>query len=305
MKRTVLALLLAATPALGQEFGGALPPLKFGVPLPAPPDMPAIRSRAVLRRPAPPETARPDAFDDADGFRAALLASGERWLVSTAQGDVLLVVERGYLDGAALDRLAADLQEGVAGVPRVTGRRSRIPGRFTVYVYDQGPLSEADVPGAQPGEKGLMLRFVKEQGEPLFHELTHLLAGYSESQSLGEGIADVVQSRFRPGRASGFKDAGVDPDAKARAAFAAYGAPFLETIGAPGYYRFSAPEVRFDFYYCSWSFAKFLVARAPGMAGFWRVADAGGTDESYRAVYGKDRAALVAEWVTATSRATR
>lgn len=303
----VLALLLLAAPALGNELGGALPPLKFGVPLPILPDMPVVRSRPVLRRPAPPEAANPDRFDRNDEFRRALLApaASDRWLVPTVQGDVMLVVEKGYLTEAELDAFCADVQEGVAGVPRVTGRSSRIRGRFTLYVYDEGPLSEASVPGLARGEKAIMLRFVKEKHDPLFHELTHLLAGYSASQSLGEGIADVVQARFRPGRASAFMAADTDPHAESRRALAAWGPELRRLVGAPGHeISLDERQKRFDFYYASWSFADTLV-RARGMEAFWRVADAGGADAAYRADFGMDRAALVSAWVTATTRATR
>lgn len=290
--RALCWLLATAFPASAYELNGALPALRFAS---APS---AVAGRPVLRRRAPAQEARPDAFDENDGFRRALLApaASERWLVPTVQGDVLLVAEKGYLDAAALDRFCADVQEAVAAIPLVTGRPSLVRGRFTLYVYDEGPMSEADVPGAEPGEKGVMLRFVREKSDPLFHELTHLLAGYSESQSLGEGLADVVQERLRPGRESAFIPAGTDPHAKARAALAAYGPPFFEMIGSPGYYRFGPGDIRFDFYYCSWSFAKFLL-RQGSMADAWAVADAGGDDEAYRRVYGRGRAELVAAWM--------
>ena len=209
---------------------------------------------AVVRRLAPDEEAAPSGGDaEISAFRRALLdqARSERWLVNTIQGEVLLVVEKGYVDAATLDRFCADLQEAVAGVPRITGRASRVRGRFTVYVYDRGPISRSGVRGVAAGERGLMLRFVKEGRDPLFHELTHLLAGTSGSQSLGEGIADIVQSRARPGRASAFMRAGTDPDRNAAAALAKYGEPFRAMIGAPGYpIRITNDESRYDFYYC-------------------------------------------------------
>lgn len=306
MKSAALALLMIASPALSGEFDAALPGFKFGLPGAMLAELPPVQGRAVSpRRPAPPEAAAPDEFDSNDEFRADLLrpANSDRFLVNTVQGEVMLVVQKGYLDLAALDRLTSDIVEAVAGVPRVTGRASRIRGRFTIYVYDDGPLSEADVPGVAPGEKGLMLRFVKEQSDPLFHELTHLLAGYSDSQSLGEGIADVVQSRFRPGRASAFMDAGIDPHREARRALAApYGAEVRALIGAPGHeIRLDARQKRFDFYYCSWSFAEHLLTRGT-MADFWRVADAGGAEDAYRRVYGRSRAALVADWAAGLAR---
>jgi hypothetical protein len=253
--------------------------------------------RPSLRVFAPVELSEPDKFDSNDGFRRNLLdpANSDRWLVPTAQGGILLVVEKGYLDAAALDRLCADLREAVEAVPRLTGRAPRLRGRFTVYIYAEGPMSEADVPGARPGEKGLMLRFVKEGADPLFHEMTHLLAGHGGSQSLNEGIADWIQSRLRPGRSSSFMPAGINPHEKAREALAAYPPAFRETIGAPGYYRWSGETIRFDFYYCSWSFTDFLL-RQGDMARFWAVLESDGKPEAYLAAYGRTYDALRADW---------
>lgn len=264
-----------------------------------------IAERPVVRRPAPAEEAvAAGGTAEIAVFRRTLLdpARSDRWLVSTIQGDVLLVVEKGYLDEAALDRFCTDLQEGVASVPRVTGRVSRIRGRFTVYVYDRGPISQTGVRGVAAGERGLLLRFVREGRDPLFHELTHLLAGSSGSQSLGEGIADVVQSRLRPGRASAFMRAGTNPDRNAALALAKYGDDFRAVIGAPGNsVPIAAEQTRYDFYYCSWSFANFLLARG-SMADFWTVADAGGADAAYQRVYGLTRPELVRDWVAETIR---
>ncbi len=285
---------LARARALGQAGGAAFPD-----PVPAPT---AVR---VLRLPASPEAAAPDAFDSNDDFRRGLLDPGraDRWFVPTELGGILLVVEKGYLTDARLDALCADLQEAVSAVPRLTGRAPRLRARFTVYVYDQGPLSEADVPGLRPGEKGLMLRFVKDDAEPLFHEITHMLAGYSDSQSLGEGIADWVQDALRPGRAHAFVPAGTDPDAMARAALARRPPDFAKTIGAPGYwFQGSNRDIRFDFYYCSWSFARFLMKKGDARA-FWSVADAGGKPDAYRRAYGRGYDALIAEWKTAVGAA--
>jgi len=287
MRNTILVALLglAAGPAMAQQE--ALSSDRISIPV----------GRPVLRHFAPAERSEPDNFDSNDGFRRKLLepANSDRWLIPTAQGGILLVVEKGYLDAAGLDRVAADLQEAVEAVPRLTGRTPRVRERFTVYVYDEGPMSEADVPGSRPGEKGLMLRFVKEKADPLFHEMTHLLAGHGGSQSLNEGIADWVQSRMRPGRSTAFMPAGVDPHAKARAALAAYPPAFLETIGSPGFYRWSGAEIRFDFYYCSWSFADFLL-RQGDMPRFWSVLEAEGKPEAYIAAYGRSYGALVSEW---------
>ena len=144
-----------------------------------------------------------------------------------------------------------------------------------------------------------MLRFVKDKADPLFHEMTHLLAGHGGSQSLNEGIADWVQSRLRPGRSTAFMPAGVDPHAKAREALAAYPPAFREAIGAPGYHRWSGAEIRFDFYYCSWSFADFLL-RQGDMPRFWSVLEAEGKPEAYLAAYGRSHDALVSEWAAET-----
>jgi hypothetical protein len=262
-----------------------------------------------LRRPAAPEEAAPAGGGDAElaAFRRTLLdpMRADRWLVPTIQGDVLVVVEKGYLDEAALDRFCAELQEGVAAVPSVTGRASHVRGRFTVYVYDRGPISQTGVRGVAAGERGLLLRFVKERRDPLFHELTHLLAGSSRSQSLSEGIAEVVQARLRPGRANAFIRAGADPDRNAAAALANYGEEFRAGIGAPGNpMPLTAEPMRYDFYYCSWSFAQFLLARG-SMADFWALADAGGNDAAYQRLYGRPRAELVREWAEEVMRPRR
>jgi hypothetical protein len=138
---------------------------------------------------------------------------------------------------------------------------------------------------------------VKENQEPLFHEMTHLLAGYSDSQSLGEGIAEWVQDRIRPGKANGFIDAGANPDALSKAALGKWPAAFRTTIGAPGYwFQGSNKDIRFDFYYCSWSFTGYLLRRAD-MKTFWTVADAGGRPQAYRRAYGVSYDALVAGWL--------
>lgn len=261
-------------------------------------------SGTVLRFPAPPEAAAPDKDDDNDDFRRALLdpKRSDRWIVPTELGGIMLVVEKGYLGDARLDRLCADLQEAVSAIPRLTGRPALIRERFTVYVYDDGPISEADVPGMRHGERGLMLRFVKDDEEPLFHELTHLLAGYSDSQSLGEGIAEWVQEVERPGRANAFIPAHTNPDAMAKAALAKWPAAFGTTIGAPGYwFQGSNRDIRFDFYYCSWSFAAFLMRQGDAKA-FWSVADAGGKPEAYVKAYAKTYDALYAAWVSEVNR---
>lgn len=264
----------------------------------------AAPAAPVLRLPASPEIAAPDKDDENDDFRRALLdpKRSDRWLVPTELGGIMLVVEKGYLGDARLDQLCADLQEAVAAIPRLTDRPPLIGARFTVYIYDDGPMSEADVPGMMPGERGLMLRFVKENEEPLFHEITHLLAGYSDSQSLGEGIADWVQETQRPGRAHAFVPANTNPDVVAKAALATWPASFRATIGAPGYQHMYG-EMRMDFYYCSWSFAFFLMRHGSAKA-FWSVADAGGKPEAYAAAYGTSYEALISAWISEVNRST-
>lgn len=289
----LLALLLASSPAGAQLW----PPVEpVWVPIP--------QAKLVLRAPAAPETAAPDAFDSNDAFRAGLLATGDRWTVPVASGTVLMVVEKGYLDAKQLDRVAADLREAAVEIPRLTGRAPKIRGRFTVYLYDKGPIAEADVPGARPGERGIMLPFAKTEEEPLFHEATHLLAGYSDSQSLGEGVADWVQEKLRPGRARAFVPANTNPHVRAKAAVARRPAAFLTTIGAPGYwFKMSGRDIRLDFYYCSWSFADFLL-RQGDMKAFWSVADAKGEPAAYLKAYGRTYDGLIAAWLSEVNRST-
>jgi hypothetical protein len=262
-------------------------------------------SRPVLREPAPPETARPDSFDDDnDDFRRALLdpSRSDRWLVPTSLGGVLLVVQKGYIDDIRLDSLASDLQEAVAKIPALTGREPRVRKRFTVYVYNDGPPSAANIPGAQPGEKGLMLAFVKEGEDPLFHELTHLLAGRGGSTSLNEGVAEWVQDRLRPGRANAFVPAGADPDALCKAALAKWPSAFRSTIGAPGdWFKGPRRAIVFDYYYCSWSFVGSLLRRKD-MKALWRVIDAGGAPKAYRSAYDATYDRLFADWVDGLNR---
>lgn len=252
--------------------------------------------------PAPPEAANPDAFDGNDEFRRNLLDGKTSDLYRVeALGGILLVVQKGYLDAGELARLCSDLSEATREVPRVTRRSPLARTRFTVYVYPGGPVSEAHVPGAQPGETGVMLKFVKEDRAPLFHELTHLLAGYSNSQSLAEGVADYVQRELRPGKANGFMPADADADSRSRAALASYPHAFAEAVGAPGHQSWTDPQVRFDFYYASLSFVDFLL-RQGDMKRLWSVIDAGGAPAAYEQSYRRSRAALVAEWKAALLR---
>lgn len=290
-----LSFLLSSVPAAAADI----------FPLPELPPVASPLGKAIVRAPAAPETAKPDVNNDGnDAHRLQLLTQGDRWTVPTSSGGILLVVEKGYLNDAQLDRVAADLQEASVEIPRLTGRPSLIRGRFTVYVYDRGPMSEADVPGAQPGEKGLMLRLIKEEKDPLFHEMTHLLAGYSKSQSMAEGIADWVQDKLRPGRAHAFVPANTNPHVIAKAAVARWSPDFLTTIGAPGFwFGLSGRAIRLDFYYCSWSFADFLL-RQGDMKAFWSVADEGGKPEAYLKAYGRTYDDLIKAWLSEVNRST-
>jgi hypothetical protein len=252
---------------------------------------------AVLRVPAPYEEAVPDASFEYEDFRQSLAgrARSDRWLVPCGSLSVLLVVEKGYLDGAGLDRLASEVQEAVSGIPEFTRRPPRIQGRFALFVSEGSPPSNAGGPGIRKGEKGVFLKFYKEDRSPLFHELTHLLAGSSHSQSLSDGMADCVQDRFRPGKANAFTPAGTDPDEKAREALEPDPSWLLSTVGSPGFPAWTGEEAREGFYYCSWSFVRFLIRRG-GMAAAWSLLDAGGAEEAYVRAFGKGRDRLVGEW---------
>lgn len=265
-----------------------------------------VPGRAVTLVPLAPETPHPDHFPRDDAFRAKLLAPGRSdwYLVQAAAGDVLLVVQKGYLTQPQLAALASEVVDADAAVPRWGGRRL-IKGRYTLYVYDDTldgavtPISEADVPGAQHGERGVELRFVKDGTAPLFHELTHLLVGGDgDSQSLSEGLADTCEDHFRPGHAHAFVLANSDPDALCRAALAKYRRPFFEAVGAPGYSSWSGQMVRFDFYYCSWSFTRWLAAQGTP-AKVAAVLDAGATDAAYQAQFGAPLSSLRERWAKA------
>jgi hypothetical protein len=257
-----------------------------------------VASTPVRFKTAAPEKSKPDAFDGNDPFRKKLLAPGhcDWYTVPSSMGDILLLVEKGYLTSAQIGALASEIQDAVTSIPAYAARPSQIKGRLTIYVYDQGPISEADVPGPQPGERALMLRFVKEGKDPLFHELTHMIVGYGDSQSLSEGIAEVFQEHFRPGRPNAFVPANCNPDPLAKDAVAQYPTPFYEAIGAPEMNSWSGPQIRFDFYFASWSFVRYLIS-LKDLKTFLPVMDAGGNPASYQAAYGKDLATLRADWL--------
>lgn len=299
-----LPLCLGAVAGVLEPVGPTLPPFLLNLqdapgqePLPAP-------GKPLPYMPVAPEPAAPDACDIHDAFRRDLLdgRNSEHYLVKSSSAEILLVVQKGYLDAAALKRFSSDLLEAAAEIPKLAGRVSKIKGRFTVYAYDQTflekdtPISQADVPRAKPGERGVMLRFAKEDRAPVFHELTHLLVGHSSSQSLAEGLADYVEERLRPGKARSFVPAKTDPHREARAAIRRYPPRFLETIGAPGRHSWSAPEVRFSFYYASWSFADHLI-RLKGLKTFLAVMDSGGEERAYLKTYGKGLEELRRDWV--------
>ncbi len=253
--------------------------------------------KPLLYQPVARETqaAGPE-FDEHDALRARLIKQGDWYSVPSAAQPVLLIVQKDYLDAAALKRFVSDVVEAVAGVPEYTGRKPpKYRGRIVFYVYDSGPMSEADVPGVRKDERGVMMRFVKEDEAPVFHELAHLLAGYSDSQSLAEGFAEEVESHFRPGKAHAFTPADADPDALAKASVARYPKPYFEAIGAPGYSNWSGEEIRHEYYFASWSFARWLI-RCKDMKAFLRVLDGGGKDDAYASAYGEGLAALRADW---------
>ena len=249
-----------------------------------------------LCRPAAREASRPDAFDGADFFRARLLEEGQSYLLPGAPA-AFIVAEPGYLDSDSLGRFCAELARGLTAIPLLLGRSAALGERVTVYVYGSGPdapISQALVPGARAGEKGVMLRYVREDRAPLFHELNHLLAGLPGSASLSEGFADFVQARLAPGKASAFTPAGTDPHARARQALLAH-PRLLVGMGAPGAGRWSSPEEREAFYFASWSYVDFLIARG-GMPAFLQVFDGGGSDASCRRAFGQSCRKLRADW---------
>ncbi|HVC08704.1 MAG TPA: hypothetical protein VNH15_02045 [Elusimicrobiota bacterium] len=294
----VFSLLAAPLGARAKEQPSALESLRRlapgqARPLPAPPT-----KAAPSYRPIAPVAANPDSYDDNDAFRRQMLAPGhsDEYLVRTDLGGILLVVEKGYLDARQTAGLVFELQQAVYEVPRLTGRPPLVRKRFTVYVYDRGPISESGVPGALPGETGIMLAWVKEGNAPIFHEMTHLLAGYGRSQSLAEGVACAVQGRLRPGVAAApFMVAHADPDKEARRILAQDPPGLVEGLGEPGHYSFSSQRIRVDFYWASWSFVDFLL-RQDGMAKLWTLIDAGGTPAAYQKIYGTSYASLFADW---------
>lgn len=297
-----LALILLSAPAraqdpapLGKAYSDAQTSLQTRDA-----DKTPVASTPVRFKPVTPEKSKPDAFDGNDKFRKGLLAPGHSdwYTVPSSMGDILLLVEKGYLTSAQIGALASEIQDAVTSIPAYAARPSRIKGRLTIYVYDQGPISEADVPGPQPGERALMLRFVKEDKDPLFHELTHMIVGYGDSQSLSEGIAEVFQDHLRPGRPNAFVPANCDPDPLAKAAVAQYPTPFFEAIGAPEMNSWSGAQIRFDFYFASWSFVRYLIS-LKDLKTFLPVMDAGGSPASYQAAYGKDLPTLRAAWLAA------
>lgn len=257
-----------------------------------------VPGKPVVYQPAAREAYSVVAYDRWDGLRERLAKRGEWYSLPSAAQPVLLLVEKGYLDEAALTRFAKDVVEAVAGVPECTGRKPpKFAGRLVIYVYDGGPASETDVPGVAKGDMGIMLRFVKEDEAPVFHELTHALAGYSHaSPSLSEGLAEEVESHFRPGKAHSFTPADADPDRLAKTALGRESAAFLATVGAPNDGKpFESPQAKHDYYFSSWSFVRFLAARK-GLGAVFKVMDAGGDDKSYRDAFGGDAASLRADW---------
>jgi hypothetical protein len=236
--------------------------------------------------------------DSIDEFRDRLLREGDHYALRCGPPPALLVVQKGYLTREQLGAFAVDLNEGIAGIPALVGR---VPprARFTMYLFGNlpdAPISRQNDLGERPGERAIFLRWVKEGIAPLFHELTHLLVpGADESDSLGEGFADWVQARFRPGKEFGFTPAGANPHELARKAIDRYPRAFYETIGAKETPGWSSSEVRQAFYHASWSFADYLIA-LKGLPAFLTVYDASGSEASYLKAYGRTLSALREDW---------
>ncbi|HVA67614.1 MAG TPA: hypothetical protein VNK24_11955 [Elusimicrobiota bacterium] len=277
----VFSLLAAALGARAEEQPSALQYLRRIAPRQAL-ALPAAPKAALSYRQIPPAAANPDSYNDNDAFRRKMLAPGnsDEYLVRTDLGGILLVVQKGYLEARQTAGLVSELQQAVRDVPLLTGRPPLVRKRFTVYVYDDGPISEAGVPGALPGETGLMLAWVKEGNAPIFHEMTHLLAGYTANRS--------PWPRASP---APFMVADADPDKAAKRILAQDPPMLVEGLGGPGYYNFSSQRIRVD----SWSFVDFLL-RQGGMAKLWTLIDAGGTPAAYRKIYKTPYAALFADW---------
>lgn len=257
---------------------------------------PAASTAAPALQPILALPVNPDSYDDNDAFRKHLLdGSVSDWYSLSGGAGMIVVVQKGYLSQDQLARLGRDLDEARTRIPALLGRPAAYAGRLTIYVYDDGPMSEADVPGAFAGEKGLMLRFVREDTAPLFHEMTHIYAGDTKSQSLCEGIAQWVQGVIRPGKANGFQPANADPDALAKAGIAQYPRPFYDAIGAPEWNSWSGQEVRMAFYYASWSFTGYLIRRG-GMPAFLSVMDGNAEPQAYLRAYGETLETLRQQW---------
>lgn len=264
---------------------------------------PPAPGKPLVLLPIVAETPNPDSFRRDDAFRAALMAPGKAdWYeILAGARRVLLIVQKGYLTNDRIFALAEEVLAADAALPKWGGRRL-ITGRWTLYVYDhvfegkETPFSEADVPGAQKGERGIELKFAKEGTAPLQHEMAHLLlGGDAESQSLSEGLADAAHDFLKPGHEHSFVPANANPEALCKAALAKYPAAFAETIGAPGYHSWSGQKIRQDFYHCSWSFARFLLKKGEPWQAL-AVLDRNAADCAYRKQYGAPLASLRAAW---------
>ncbi len=238
----------------------------------------------------------PDIFK----FQQQLIQTGQFYVLDTKNSHgALLVVERNYLEPLELERIAGDIAEALDEVPKFIGRPFVTNKRITLYIYDSGPMSQAAHFGVE-FSWGILLRFVKEDLAPTFHEVTHLTQTDWQtegSQSLDEGFADFVQEHFRPGKAHDFHPANANPDLLAKSALQTYGQQdFLNSIGVPGWTEFKIKDERFSFYFTSWSFVKYLVNQY-GISTFLEVQDAAGSPMVYSSALGNTFENIRNAWV--------
>ena len=254
--------------------------------------------------------AAPARYDNADPFRRNLLEHGDIFHLDVpGTGGARLAVEHGYLNSRELKRIAADIAEALVEVPRQVGRGFITPHRITVYLYQinaDRPSSYTAKIGVSKDEWGIMLVFAKDDEAPTFHEFTHMTEALFEtatSESLSEGLADTIQHRIRPLKASAFTPAGVTAEDQARLALKKPQiGPVLELIGGDrDEIDFSALGFRFDFYWMSWSFVEFL-ARRYGIATVIRLLDGSGRDSIYIAETRATAAELRNDWRRGLSR---
>lgn len=120
------------------------------------------------------------------------------------------------------------------------------------------------------------------------HELAHLLTWRYHSHTLREGIADWLALALHPG-------AGVGPNVEGYANPPAVTPDILAVLGttAPAPASLSTDAtVRSAYYYASYRFVEFLIARG-GIERFWRVYDAADPAAAMPSEYGASREELV------------